>query len=434
VRGTHRVISSAIIVAAAVFVYRAAVSAYFFDDDFQWLVGTWTFHPTHLLDFAHLTHFYRPVIDLYFAIATPLFGGSPTLFHLVNVGLHAGNGLLLFALARALSGSTAYAFLTALFFVVQPGDVDAIAWVSALAEAVAAFFGCLALLWFLQFRRSGRSVCHLLSVTAFLFALLTHESSVMFLPLLVLADWAFVAADVTTEVDRQAWTSRLRPYLPYGMLAAGYLAIDLQINSRNYVVAEGHYGIGGHVVTNALDYIVTLYVGRRDVANYLLIAAGLTVLLWRGSRRVVFATSWLVLSLLPFVFFRWGNTGRYLYLPAMGFSMLVADGVMQLDRLLPSRLPRAQRTAVLALVAMAIAGRFTLFAAANVKSFAERTEEYRRYITLFKQTHRELPSHSRVPIDPSTGDEQRYRFLNALAQWEYRDPTIELIPDWPGPR
>jgi hypothetical protein len=422
----HRVIASAIILAAAAFVYRAAVSAYFFDDDFQWLVGTWAFHPVHLLDFAHLTHFYRPVIDLYFASATPLFGGSPMLFHLANIGLHGANGLLLFALARAISGNTTYAFLTALFFVVQPGDVDAIAWVSGLAEAVAAFFGCLALLWFLQFRRSGKSAWHLLSVLAFLFALLTHESSVMFLPLLVLAGWAFAGANATAGVHTQPWTSRLGPYVPYVILVAAYLAIDLPINSRNYVVAEGHYRIGGHVVTNALDYLVTLYVGRRDIANYLMIATGLTVLLLRGSRRVVFATSWLILSLLPFVSFRWGNTGRYLYLPAMGFSMLVADGIMQLDRL-ASRLPRAHRTAVLALVATAVAGRFTLFAASNVKSFAERTEEYRRYITLFKQTHGDLPSHSRIPFDRSMRGEERYVFLNALVQWEYRDPTIELI-------
>jgi hypothetical protein len=422
-----------IIVAAAAFVYRAAVSAYFLDDDFQWLVGTWSFHPAHLLDFARPAHFYRPVIDVYFATATPLFGGSPMLFHLANVGLHGANGLLLFALARAISGNTAYAFLTALFFVVQPGDVEASAWVSAIAETLATFFGCLALLWFLHFRRRGRSVWLVLSVITFLLALLTHESSVMFLPLLVLADWAFAGADATAGGQAQPWPSRLWPYVPYGILVAAYLAIDLQINRRNYVVAEGHYGIGAHLVTNALDYIVTLYVGRRDVANYLLIAAGLTMFLLRGSRRVVFATFWLILSLLPFLPFRWGNTGRYLYLPAMGFSMLVADGVMQLD-VLASRVPRAQRTAALALIVTAVAGRFTLFAAANVKSFAERTEQYRRYITLFKQAHGDLPSHSRVSFDSPLDGEERNRFLNALVQWEYRDPTIELMADQPNPR
>ncbi len=433
-RNTHRILASTIIVAAAAFVYRAAASAYFFDDDFQWLVGTWTFQPGHLLDFAHLTHFYRPVIDLYFASATALFGGSPTLFHLANIGLHAANGLLLFALARAMSGSTGYAFLAALFFVVQPADVHAIACVSALAEAVGAFFGCLSLLWFLQFRRSGRSIWRVLSVGLFFFALLTHESSVMFFPLLVLADWAFVSVNSTVGAPARTWPSKLGPYVPYAALLAVYLAIDLQINSRSYLVAEGHYGIGGHVVINALEYIVALSVGRHDVANYLLITGVMIVLLLRGSRRVVFATAWLLLTLLPFVFFRWANTSRYLYLPAMGFSMLVADGVTEIDRLLASRVPRAPRTAVLALVATALAVRFTLFAVANVKIFADDTEDYRRYITLFRQVHGDLPSHSRVSSDPRSKNEHPHAFLNALVQWEYRDPTIELLPDQPSPR
>jgi hypothetical protein len=71
---------------------------------------------------------------------------------------------------------------------------------------------------------------------------------------------------------------------------------------------------------------------------------------------------------------------------------------------------------------------------AHVKSFAAGTEEYRRYITLFKQAHGDLPSHSRVPFDPSLAGEERYRFMNALVQWEYRDPTIGLIPHQPNPR
>ena len=423
-----------ILVAAAAFVYRAAAFAYFFDDDFSWLVGTWAFQPGRLVDLAHMNHFYRPVIDLYFAIATPLFGGSPTFFHLANIVLHAANGLLLFALARSMSGSTGYGFLTALFFVVQPGDVHAIAWVSALAEPIGALFGCLALLWLLKFRRTGRSIWHVLSVAMFLLALLTHESSVMFLPLLLLADWAFVAGDSTAGAPPQAWPSRLRAHVPYGALAAAYLAIDLQINSRNYVVTEGHYGIGGHVVRNALEYIVALYVGRHDVANYLLIAVVITLLLLRGSRRVLFATAWLLLSLLPFVFFTWGNTSRYLYLPSMGFSMLVADGVMQLDSLLASRVARAPRMVVVGLIVAAVAVRFTVFAVANVRIFAAEAEDYRRYITLFKQVHGDLPSHSRVTYDPPVTAEHPHKFLNNLVQWEYRDPTIELVADPPNSR
>jgi len=157
-------------------------------------------------------------------------------------------------------------------------------------------------------------------------------------------------------------------------------------------------------------------------------------LLLRGNRRVVFETSWLVLALSPFLFFNWSNTSRYLYLPAMGFSMLLADGVVQLGRLLPSRLPGAARTALVALVAMAIAGRFTLFAVAHVKRFAAQTEEYRDYITQLKRVHRGVPGHSLISTDRRSISRHGYQFLNALVQWEYRDRTIELIPDEPGPR
>jgi len=405
-----------LIVAAVAIVYRGAASAYFFDDDFQWLVGTWAFRPAQLFDFANLRHFYRPVIDVYFAAATPLFSGLPARFHLFNICLHAANGLVLMALAREISGSRAFAFLAALLFVVQPADVDAIAWISALAEPVGAFFGCLALLWYLRSRRTGSAARYALSVAAFALALLTHESSVMFFPLLLLAGWAFADA-------------RWRSYVPHAVVLAGYLAIDLTINSRNYVVTGGHYGVGVHAVTNLLEYIVAMVVGRHNPTNYALIAIGIGVLLLRGNRRVIFATAWIVLALLPFVFFKWSNTSRYMYLPAMGLSMLIAEGVMRIDRLLASRMSRTWAAAAAALIAVAIAGRFAIFATSNVNGFADLTEDYRRAIEAFKQSHGALPPHSHVASAPLSTAKHPYQFLNALVQWEYGDPTIELIPD-----
>ena len=85
-----RLLPFLIIVAAGAFVYRAAVSAYFFDDDFQWLVGTMAFQPAHLLDVGQMGHFYRPVIDLYFATSVWLHNGSPTAFHVASIALHRG--------------------------------------------------------------------------------------------------------------------------------------------------------------------------------------------------------------------------------------------------------------------------------------------------------------------------------------------------------
>ena len=421
-----RILAALTLVSAVVFVYHPAASAYFFDDDFQWLVGTWSFRPANLVDFASLMHFYRPVIDVYFAVATPLFGGSAASFHVANVLLHAANGLLVFAFAQRISRSLAFSFLTALFFVVQPADVDAVAWVGALAEPVSAFFGVLALLALLRFEDTGRRLWHALSVAAFLLALLTHESSVVFLPLLVLTAYVFVPHDRAST----RWENLARVFAPFALVTVLYLALDLWINSRNYVVAEGHYRIGAHVVVNALDYVVALYVGRRDAMNYGLVAVILPLLLLRGTPRVRFATCWLLLAMAPFVLFTWGTQSRYLYLPAIGFAMLLADGVLYLDRLLASLVGRQAHAAVSVLLVSAIAIRFMVFALDNVETFAARTETYRRSGQLFRQVHGPLARYSRVDPDDRLQTDHERRFVTAMIQWEYRDPTIEVIvPD-----
>jgi len=447
VKRTSEIAAAVILVSAAVIVYHNALSAYFFDDDFQWLVGSWSFRSSQLVAIGALSHFYRPVIDLYFAAATPLFRGSPVLFHLASILLHAANALVIFALARLVSRNTLYGFLAALFFVVQPSDVDTIAWVGALAEAVGAFFGCLSLFFFLKWLMKGRARWRELSVLLFLLALLTHESSVIFLPVLALADWAFVrrgekAPPSTRGADHSpatrgadlpgprgpGWRHTVLIYAPYVVLTLMYLSVDLVVNSKNYLVSQGHYTIGLHVVRNAFDYIDALYVGRRDALNYAVIAIGLALLILRGNRRARFATWWMLLALAPFLFFNWGNTSRYLYQPAIGFSMLLAEGVVYVDRVLRPRVPSLARSAVLTALVAGITVRFALFAMANVASFAERTQTYRNYTAHFREIHGDVPSHTTVAPDARLEIKMPHRFVNAAVQWEYRDPTIQITP------
>ena len=425
---TSRILASLVIVAAVAFVYRAALSAYFFDDDFQWLAGTLTFTPARLIDVSHMGHFYRPIVDLFFTIGARFFGGSPTLLHLAILILHAANGLLLMALARTIMGSPTFGFLTALFFVVQPADVGAVAWVGALAEPTGAFFGCLAILWFLAFRENGSRALQILSAASFGLALLTHESSVVFVVLLALADWAFVDPSDRGAPRRQL---RLESYWLHGLLLVAYLAVDLQINSRNYVVTEGHYTIGPHVITNTLEYIVALYVGRHDIANYLIVIGVIGWTLLGKNRRATFASLWLLLALAPFVFFTWSNTSRYEYLPAMGFSMLLAEGVIGLGRVIGRRLSSSAAAVAVVVLAAAITIRFALFAAGNVEDYAAEAEDYRRYISAFRSMHGEVASRTQNLVGPPTTRPHNHAFLNALVQWEYRDPTIQLAPEAP---
>jgi hypothetical protein len=437
--------AAASLVLAVVIVYHNALSAYFFDDDFQWLVGSWSFHPAQLVAFGSLNHFYRPVIDIYFAVMTPLLGGSPVLLHAASIALHAANVLVVFALARRLWGppsggpsASLFGFVTALFFAVQPSDIDAIAWVGALAEAIGALFGCLSLLWFLRWREEGQSRFRTLSVAAFALALLTHESSVVFLPVIILADvlslWRVRKDPPSTTESRVAIVhggvdlSGPRTFVPYVALTVLYLSIDLWINSRNYVVSQGHYAIGLHIFTNALDYIDALYVGRRDALNYTVIVIALTALLVRGNARVKFAACWMLLALAPFLLFNWGNTSRYLYQPAIGFSLLLAEAVTQLNRALTGRIPANTRRAIVIAAVAAITIRFGLFANANVRDFAVRTHVYPEYLARFRNIHGNVPSNTVIASDPRLETTLPYQFVNAAVRWEYRDATIQIAP------
>ena len=445
------------LVAASVIVYHNALSASFFDDDFQWLVGSWSFQPAKLLAFGSLTHFYRPVVDVYFAAMTPLLGGSPMLFHAASIALHAATVLVVFALAQEvfapadlvradlaradlaradlvgadLKVGPSIAFAAALFFAVQPSDTQAVAWVSAISETIGTLFGCLSLLWFLRWRMRQRPHLRVLSIGAFALALLTHESSVVFLPVLFLADWLLCRARRAEPASgRDVWTSTFRTFAPYAGLTIAYLAIDISINSRNYVVSQGHYTFGPHILTNALDYIQALYVGRRDWINYGVIAVGTTALLAGGNARVRFATCWMLLALAPFLSFNWGNTSRYLYQPAIGFSLLLAEAVLTIDTALRRRWARARsrsnRATVVSMLIAVVAIRFGLFAASNVRDFTERSQVYPQYLARFRQIYGTLPANATVTADPPTT--LPHQFVNAAVQWDYRNPTIRVAP------
>ena len=54
---TSEIAAAVILVSAAVIVYHNALSAYFFDDDFQWLVGSWSLRSSQLVSIGSLSHF-----------------------------------------------------------------------------------------------------------------------------------------------------------------------------------------------------------------------------------------------------------------------------------------------------------------------------------------------------------------------------------------
>ncbi len=335
---------------AAVATYWPALSSFLVSDDFQWVEGAMVLTPAGLFDLASRTHFYRPAIETHFALMYHGFGCSAVALHAANITLHAANAALVIALAHALTASVAVAAAAGLLFATQPALAQAVLWPAAVSSVLCASCGLVMLI--VDARRGAPSggggrgpgsvapvgrVPHsgpgttdrapgpwrpVAVAVAFAFALAAHESGVVFL-----------AAALLLRYGREGtidWRNWRRDYLPCALLLLGYLGLTVWINSRNYVITEGRYRLGGHVLRNLFDYLVALYQGHRQPLEYVVAASLLLVVLWRGRRPVRTWVIWLLAALAPVLAFTAAPASRYLYMPSIPFSLLVATGIAAL--------------------------------------------------------------------------------------------------------
>ena len=293
-------------------------------------------------------NYYRPLFLLWFLVNYSLFDAWSPGWHLTSVLLHALASLLVWLTARRLVGPAA-ALIAGLVFALHPIHVEAVAWVSGVTEPLLAV--CLMGSFWGHLRGlegggdSGR--WRALSLLAYALALLSKETAVV-LPLLLIAhSWTCGSAGArplarAREALRIAW--------PYLLLIALYAA------ARHVALGGlGHARRPIPLSTMALTWPLLLftylkrllwpvglsafddtrYVGQPGLANLVLPALSLVavvvvlaLLARRAPPAVAFAALWMVIPILPVlntsVFFRELLHDRYVYLPSIGFAILVA--------------------------------------------------------------------------------------------------------------
>jgi hypothetical protein len=401
--------------ALVVFIYRDAFSTYFFNDDFQWLQGARTFALFDLLHLGRYSQFYRPVIEIYFFLGRRVLGCNAFAFHAANVLIHLLNTAVLYKFARAFVKEREFALLAAVFFAVQPGYVQAVVWVGAVTDLLPALWYLLTLWSYLLFLQRRGRVFYISAIVTFALCLLTHESSATLLVLLIALD-AVTGANREEPVHRRV-AKGIETYLPFGVLLAAYLSIEYVVNRHGYLITEGHYRLGWHSVSNALDYLISLYVGPHIIASRVVVALSLIAMLVRGTPRVRFFVCWMLVTIAPVSFFTWGNASRYLYLPAAGFAMLLAEAMLAVSRLhIPRMSAQAVRRSAI-VVAVAIAARFTSLASITPAGFREETRPYERFAAAVRSARTGEPAGSVVYVDRAAVDG-----IPVL----YRDPAAEV--------
>jgi tetratricopeptide (TPR) repeat protein len=358
-------------------------------DDNTWL-RSWRYLPRYFTgdvwSFMHPTfpgNLYRPLFLLWFRLQYMAFGLKPWGWHFCTVLAHAGVTLLVYYLAVRLLQDRRAALFSTLIFGLHPVHVEAVAWVSGVTEPMLALFLIASFLCYLHRRTEHpHDRAYLVaSLVLYVLAMLAKETALV-LPMIILGSELIGIGPVDTTRWR-AWLHRgwaaLAVITPYVVLSAAYLGLRVMALHGFQNPRESHPFFSMVLTWPSVLWFYTRhlvwpvgmgpfydmdYVTHLDFRNVLLpalavvlIAAGLSVLAAR-SRKAALATLWLVLPILPVLNLRVFTEGhfvhdRYLYLPSIGFAMLVGMGLSRLQigsaRLLGQPAVQVALAAVLAL-------------------------------------------------------------------------------------
>lgn len=331
----------------------------------------------------------RPLLKLSYALNWQL-APAPWSFHAVNIAIHAGNALLLLAIARRCLPALApqspapglAALAWALLLALHPAATEAVTYISGRSIGLSTLCYLAAILAHLH-GDDGDRRARALTLAGFALALAVRETAAT-LPLALLLLDRCRGRSWRQALQAQRWL--------WGLLALALLAAALTPGYRSFLAWSLQTREPGEQLLAQLvahRYLVTgPLLGRLNIDPDLRLPAGLepgllvlptallvlAALAWRRRRQqpwIGFALAWYLLHLLPshslLPRFDLGND-RHLYLALPGALLPLALAVAQL------RPPRLAATTLL-LLALALAGRTW-----------QRNADYRSELALWQAT------------------------------------------------
>ncbi len=303
---------------------------------------------------------YRPVPELLFAVEYALWGLNPVGYHATSFLVHAANCVLLYLLAHRVFRDVRVAAFCSLLFAVHPVHVEAIVWAKARPELLALLFMLAAMLLYARCLDSplpsGAVPSYICAVLSFGLAVVCKASAVILPGLLALYWWCFV--------PRERLRRGLFALLPFVGVVVGFFALDAAVPHRppQIMVPEGLLFWTGIAVAGIYLKLLLLPAGlcaqhavhapsgildpsvlRGAVLLELPLLVGAVVAL-RRSRPAFFALGWIIVAMTPLLALN--AVGRLvaelrLYIPSVGFCLVVALLLGRIPTLASRRVPRA---------------------------------------------------------------------------------------------
>jgi len=381
---------------------------------------------------------YRPLTVLSYALTWRLGGGRPLLFHVVNVVLHGLAAVLLFRLICALGFSVEASFVAAAAFAALPIHAEAVSWSVGRAELLSAVFVLAAWLLLRAESSPGKTALGLFCYAA---ALLSKESAAAFPAVLILGDMFARRGSARELLDRRllAWLSVFGVLLGYLSRRRAILGAALSVGAPYFptqsrlivVLTMAKFLFRGWLWPTATGLGLCADYSRpgfpdaapTDPAAWAALAAAVGAAVWAvrafRSRRSAAGFAVLVFFCLAaplsnlLVQMEILGAERIMYLPSIGFCLLIAAGWDFWTRRGRAADPRPKAAAAACLL---------WWSAATVA----RNRIWRSDAALFASMAASAPDNARALIGLGTAADEAGRHAEAR---RYYAKVLETEPD-----
>lgn len=311
-----------------------------------------------------------PVTRLSHMLDFELFGLRSGWHHLINVLFHAVSTLLLFAFLNRSTHARWPSAFVAMVFALHPLHVESVAWVSERKDVLSAFF------WFLTLSAYVRYAEHP-TATRYALVLLPFCLGLMAKPMIVTLPFVLLLWDIwplRRMTSRTVWEKA-----PFFLLsAAAAIATYLVQQHSGAVQALSVHPLGLRIENTLVSYVVyvvkmfwpsglaVFYPYPRDLAAWQAAIAALALIgvstqVFRSFRAYPYlAVGWLwyMGTLVPVIGLvqvgAQARADRYMYVPMIGLTIMLAWGAQDLVRHWPRAKPAVGALAAAAFLFMAV--------------------------------------------------------------------------------
>jgi protein O-mannosyl-transferase len=337
-------------------------------------------------------NYWRPLFMVWLLFNHWLFGFNPAGWHITSALLHAVTTYFCFRLVNRLSGDTLISTVAALIFAVHPCHLETVAWVSGATDSLMALFYVTAVSAFVlgwEKPTASRWRWFLLSAVLFGMSLLSKETAAT-LPLLVVG---YVLLFGKREVANWSDVAR-RVAIPLAIFGLVFLLYWMGRNHALAGVTHSRVQIGLTPLLMTWPWLLLFYVKHLVwpvglsvfygssivihatwsrlwlplIVDFLLFGLAITWMVRARNKLVALAHLLLLVPLAPaFVFPAIFPVDfahdRYLYLPCLGFAILVGIALREAaDRFRSNWVPVTTTTVIVLLLSAASASQLVYWA------------------------------------------------------------------------